>query len=121
MNADPKTSRVVDRSDGGEDLYPRPKRRRSQGLNSLPVGKDLSVLVAWHPAVPSDAAQSFAVYSPPSAVAYRQLRPQEKRVKKTRYLFIHYRWPVLRGGNRLLLLHGLHCFFCLVAGRAAPI
>src|SRR5215471_10832631 len=46
VNADPKTSRVVYRSDGGgiggidlEDLYSRPKRRRSQRLNSLPVGK----------------------------------------------------------------------------------
>jgi hypothetical protein len=36
-------------------------------------------------------------------------------------LLIPLGWPVLRGENRLLLLHGLHCFFCLVAGRAAPI
>ena len=46
MKADPKTSRVVDRTDGGgiggmdlKPLYSRPKHRRSQGLNRLPVGK----------------------------------------------------------------------------------
>src|SRR5215472_7811524 len=46
MNADPKTSRVVYRTDGGgiggmdlENLYSRPKRCRSQALNRLPVGK----------------------------------------------------------------------------------
>jgi hypothetical protein len=74
----------------------------------------------------SEAARCFAFHALPSTAAYRELRRQEKKKREEKEdtldpLLVHSGLPVLRGGNKLLLLHGQHCFFCLVTGRAAPI
>src|SRR5262249_23605403 len=81
------------------------------------VGEDLFVLVAWHGAVPSEAARLFAFYSPSSTLAYRELPRQEKE-DLLNPLFIHYGWLVLRGENSLLLLHGLQHCYCSMACTA---
>jgi hypothetical protein len=63
------------------------------------------------------SSRCFAFYSPPSTVAYRALRRQEKEDPLDRSLST---MDGLCFGNSLLLLLGLHCFFALLRAERRP-